>query len=62
MSVTIKGSNFYVDGVKTQLAGNHTWDTVQTIGGEKIGIDKITGNFTRLWTIETKGALFSQSR
>jgi hypothetical protein len=61
MSVTIKGSDFYVDGKKTQLAGNHTWNTVQPIAGERIGIDKITGNFTRLWTIETKGANFAQS-
>lgn len=61
MTVTIKGDDFLVDGKRTQLAGNHTWNTVQTIGGEKIGIDKITGNFTRLWTVETKGAVFSQS-
>jgi hypothetical protein len=61
MTITIKGDDFLIDGKPTQLAGNHTWNTVQTIGGEKIGIDKITGNFTRLWTIETKGAIFSQS-
>jgi hypothetical protein len=62
MAITIKGKNFYKDGKKIRLAGNHTWNTVQTIGGEKIGIDKITGNFTRLWTVETKGANFSQSQ
>lgn len=61
MSVTIKGDDFLVDGKRVTLAGNHTWNTVQTIGGEKISIDKITGNFTRLWTVETKGAVFSQS-
>jgi hypothetical protein len=61
MSVTIKGGSFYVNGVKTQLAGNHTWNNVQQINGEKIGIDRITGNFTRLWTIETKGANFADS-
>ena len=56
--VTIKRSNFYVDGEREQLAGNHTWNTVQAINGERIGINKITGNFTRLWTIETRGAFF----
>jgi hypothetical protein len=61
MSVTIKGDDFLVDDKRVTLAGNHTWNTVQTIGGEKIGIDKITGNFTRLWTVETKGAVFSGS-
>ena len=51
--ITVRGSNFYIDGKKTQLAGNHTWNTVQKVGGELIGMDKITGNFTRLWTLET---------
>lgn len=61
MSITVKGKHFYKNGKRIRLAGNHTWNTVQEIGKEKIGIDKITGNFTRLWTIETKGAIFSQS-
>ena len=61
MSITIKGKHFYKDGEKIRLAGNHTWNNVQEIAGEKIGIDRVTGNFTRLWTIETKGAIFSQS-
>lgn len=55
MSVTIKGSNFYVDGVKTQLAGNHTWNVVQAFNGKRVSLDSITGNFTRLWTVETRG-------
>jgi hypothetical protein len=59
--ITIKGSNFYVDGEREQLAGNHTWNTVQAINGERIGMNKITGNFTRLWTIETRGAFFADS-
>ena len=59
--VTIKHNNFYIDGKKEQLAGNHTWNTVQAINGERIGINKITGNFTRLWTIETRGAFFADS-
>lgn len=61
MDVSIKGSKFTLNGKPTQLAGNHTWDNVQRIEGEKTGIDKVTGNFTRLWTIETRGAVFSQS-
>lgn len=61
MAVSIKGSKFTLNGKPTRLAGNHTWDNVQRIEGEKTGIDKVTGNFTRLWTIETRGAVFSQS-
>jgi hypothetical protein len=61
MAITVKGNHFYKDGKRIRLAGNHTWNTVQKMGKEKIGIDKITGNFTRLWTVETKGAIFSQS-
>ena len=59
--ITIKRNNFYIDGEKEQLAGNHTWNTVQDINGERIGMNKITGNFTRLWTIETRGAVFADS-
>jgi hypothetical protein len=59
--ITIKGDDFYIDGKKTQLAGNHTWNTVQSVGGERIGMNKITGNFTRLWTLETPAANFEES-
>jgi len=59
--IKIKGSNFYIDGKKTQLAGNHTWNTVQRVGGERIGMDKITGNFTRLWTLESRQVNFGDS-
>jgi hypothetical protein len=59
--ITIKGDNFFIDGKKTQLAGNHTWNTVQPINGEVIGMDKITGNFTRLWTLETTRVNLSES-
>jgi len=62
MAITTKGKNFYKDGKKICLAGDHTWNTVHSIAGEKIGLDKITGNFTRLWTLETKGAEFATSR
>jgi hypothetical protein len=59
--ITIKGDDFYIDGKKTQLAGNHTWNTVQRVGGERIGMNKITGNFTRLWTLETTRVNLSES-
>jgi hypothetical protein len=62
MAITIKGKNFYKNGRRIRLAGNHTWNNVQRIAGQRIGIDKITGNFTRAWTIETGGAIFSQSQ
>ncbi len=62
MTITVKGKNFYKNGKRIRLAGNHTWNTIQRIGGEKIGIDKITGNFTRAWTVEAGGAIFSQSQ
>ena len=54
MKVTIKGNNFYVDGKKTQLAGNHTWNVVQAFNKKRVSLDNITGNFTRLWIVETK--------
>jgi hypothetical protein len=59
--ITIKGKDFYLNGKRVRLAGNHTWNTVQPMNGERIGMDKITGNFTKLWTIETKGAEFGKS-
>lgn len=59
--IQARKDGFYVDGQRLRLAGNHTWNNVQTIEGERIGIDKVTGNFTRLWTIETKGAVFAGS-
>jgi hypothetical protein len=59
--ITIKGNDFYIDGKKTQLAGNHTWNTVHRVGGERIGMNKITGNFTRLWTLETTRVNLSES-
>lgn len=46
---------FTFNGTPLKLAGNHTWNTVQAFNGKKVSIDKITGNFTRLWTVETKG-------
>jgi len=52
--ITIKGDRFLINGKARTLAGNHTWDVVQEINGNRTPIDKLTGNFTRLWTVETK--------
>jgi hypothetical protein len=54
MTITVQGSRFLVNGRPRVLAGNHTWDMVQPIAGNRTPIDRLTGNFTRLWTIETK--------
>lgn len=53
--IKTKGNSFVVDGEKVQLTGNHTWDVVQGFNGKRTSLDDLTGNFTRLWTIETKG-------
>lgn len=53
--IEIKRRYFYLNGKRLKLAGNHTWNTVQAVAGERIRLDRLTGNFTRLWTIETKG-------
>lgn len=37
-------------------AGTHTWNNVQPIAGRTAGVDRITGNHTRAWVIETRGA------
>jgi len=52
--ITTKGDRFLINGKARRLAGNHTWDVVQEINGNRTSIDKLTGNFTRLWTVETK--------
>jgi hypothetical protein len=64
MQVSTKGGQFIdkLTGKLLELAGSHTWNTVQPIGGETVALRKLVGNFTRLWTIETKAADFGQSR
>ena len=52
--ITTKGDRFLINGKARRLAGNHTWDVVQEINGNRTPIDKLTGNFTRLWTVETR--------
>jgi hypothetical protein len=64
MQISIKGSQFIdkITGKSLELAGGHTWNNVQRIGGKTVGLNAVMGNFTRLWTIETKAADFSRSR
>jgi len=35
-------------------AGNHTWNNIQPANGKTIGVDRITGNLTRSWVVETR--------
>jgi hypothetical protein len=42
-------------------AGSHTWNTVQPFNGKTTPLDRLAGNFTRLWTVETRGAVFEGS-
>lgn len=62
MAIDTRGDKFTFNGKPIKLAGDHTWNTVQRIGGRRVSIDRITGNFTRLWTIETKRANFSETQ
>jgi hypothetical protein len=52
--ITVKGDRFLINGKARTLAGSHTWDVVQPVAGNRTPIDRLTGNFTRLWTIETR--------
>ena len=63
MEIGIKGDRFIdeLTGKPLKLAGSHTWNTVQPISGKTVGLGAIVGNFTRLWTVETKAADFSRS-
>ena len=45
----------------TGLAGSHTWNTVQPFNGRTTPLDQLTGNFTRLWTVETRGMVLQGS-
>jgi len=51
-------SNFF-KGLK--LAGSHTWNTVQPFNNVTTPLRKLVGNFTRLWTIETRGMVLQNS-
>lgn len=59
--ITTKGRTFLKNNKPVQLAGNHTWNTVQPFNGRTTGLDELTGNFTRLWTVETKGMVLAGS-
>lgn len=59
--IQARKDGFYGDGKLLKLAGNHTWNTVQPIAGKTVSIDRLTGNFTRLWTVETRGMILQGS-
>lgn len=59
--IVAKKDGFYFNKSRLNLAGNHTWNTVQPFNGKTISLDKLTGNFTRLWTVETKGMVLNSS-
>lgn len=59
--VGIKGKTFTVNGERVQLAGNHTWNTVQPFNGKVTDLSRLVGNFTRLWTVETRRMVPSAS-
>jgi hypothetical protein len=46
---------------KRYRAGSHTWNTVQPFNNKVTDIDDLTGNFTRLWTVETTGVVLNKS-
>lgn len=43
-------------------AGAHTWDTLQPFNGQSTPLSRLAGNFTRLWTIETRGFIPGASK
>lgn len=56
-----KKDGFYLGKTRLKLAGNHTWNTVQPFNGKTTPLDSLTGNFTRLWTVETRGMVLQNS-
>jgi len=59
--ISVKGDEFYLGKKEVELAGSHTWNNVQPFNGKTVSLDTVTGNFTRLWTIETRKANFADS-
>lgn len=53
--LSVRRGRFLQDGEPVRLAGSHTWNTVQPFNGRTAALDRLTGNFTRLWTVETAG-------
>lgn len=43
-------------------AGSHTWDVLQPFNGKHTHLNELVGNFTRLWTVETRKFLPSASK
>lgn len=59
--IKTRNANFYLGKTPLKLAGNHTWNTVQPFNGKTTSLDSLTGNFTRLWTVETRGMVLQGS-
>lgn len=61
--ITTKGDQFTdaLTGKQLRLAGNHTWNVVQPFNGKTTPLNRLVGNFTRIWTVETRGAVLSDS-
>lgn len=68
--IGIKGNGFTWNNRPVRLAGSDTWNLVQRIEGERIGLKELAlpepsknvRPFTRLWTIETKGFVGENSQ
>lgn len=50
-----------ITGRPLSLAGSHTWNTVQAFNGKTAPLNALVGNFTRLWTVETRGMILEDS-
>ena len=61
MAITVRGDAFRDGKQRPQLAGSHTWNTVQPFDGKTTPLGKLVGNFTRLWTVEAKKVDLSRS-
>lgn len=55
--ITVRRDQFLDEGKPVRLAGSHTWNTLQPFNGQTTELDSLTGNFTRLWTVETTGVI-----
>lgn len=70
--IGVSGNQFTWNDRPVRLAGAHTWNTVQPMGAkdEITGLDQLAmpepsakvRPFTRLWTVETRGAVFAGSK
>jgi hypothetical protein len=63
--ITTQGAWFEQGGDRLRLAGNHSWNGVQSISGATIAPRQITGNITTAWLFEaprlnTTGSRYAQ--